>query len=121
MNNVSDNELYQKHLATIWGVKPLDELTNNEVEDAFDTLLHILPNNGKLYKYRSFEKEKFDWYYDALENGYLWFSQAEKLNDDFDTVLYFDTAIEAENIKNFLLQNPILYFKAVINMSDAMI
>ena len=112
------NNLYQKHIETIFGVKKIEEFSNEEVENAFDVLLHILPNGGKLYKYRSFEKGKFENYYNALENGYLWFPQADNLNDDFDTVLYFDPLVEAKNIRDYLLANSRLYFKAIVNYSS---
>ena len=112
------NSLYQKHIKTIFGINKIEEFSNEEVENAFNVLLQILPNEGKLYKYRSFEKGKFENYYDALEKGYLWFPQADNLNDDFDTVLYFDPLVEAENIRNYLLANPRLYFKAIVSYSS---
>ena len=90
MTKQKTDNLYQKHIETIFGVKKIEEFSNEEVENAFNVLLQILPNEGKLYKYRSFEKGKFENYYDALEKGYLWFPQADNLNDDFDTVLYFE-------------------------------
>ena len=117
MNDQRTVDLYQKHIETIFGIKKIDDFSNEEVEDAFSVLLEILPNEGKLYKYRSFEIGKFENYYDALENGYLWFPQAESLNDDFDTVLRFDPLTEAENIRDYLLANPRLYFKAIMTYS----
>lgn len=111
-------DLYQKHIETIFGVKKIGDFSDKETEQAFNVLLGILPNGGKLYKYRSFEKGKFKNYYEALKNGYLWFPQAENLNDDFDTVLRFDPITEAENIKNYLLSNPHLYFKAIMANSS---
>ena len=118
MTKQKTDNLYQKHIKTIFGVKKIEEFSNEEVENAFNVLLQILPNEGKLYKYRSFEKGKFENYYDALEKGYLWFPQADNLNDDFDTVLYFDPLVEAENIRNYLLANPRLYFKAIVSYSS---
>ena len=118
MNDQRTVDLYQKHIETIFGIKKIDDFSNEEVEDAFSVLLEILPNDGKLYKYRSFEIDKFENYYDALENGYLWFPQAESLNDDFDTVLRFDPLTEAENIRDYLLGNPQLYFKAIMTYSS---
>ena len=108
-------DLYQKHIETIFGVKKIDDFSDKETEQAFNVLLSILPNGGKLYKYRSFEKGKFENYYEAIKNGYLWFPQAENLNDDFDTVLRFDPITEAENIKNYLLGNPGLFLKAFMS------
>ncbi len=113
-----NKELYDNHIKNIFGVKKIEEFSEMEVDEAFNLLLQLLPNGGKLYKYRSFEKGKFENYYDALKSGYLWFPQADKLNDDFDTILYFDPCAEAENIKNYLLENPRLYFKAILSYSD---
>ena len=118
MTKQKTDNLYQKHIETIFGVKKIEDFSNEEVENAFNVLLQILPNEGKLYKYRSFEKGKFENYYDALEKGYLWFPQADNLNDDFDTVLYFDPLVEAENIRNYLLANHRLYFKAIVSYSS---
>ncbi len=111
-------ELYQKHIETIFGVKKIEDFSDEETEHAFENLLKVLPNGGKLYKYRSFEKGKFEYYYDALKNGYMWFPQADNLNDDFDTVLRFNPIVEAENIKNYLIANPRLYFKAIMTYSS---
>ena len=87
MNDQRTVDLYQKHIETIFCIKKIDDFSNEEVEDAFSVLLEILPNEGKLYKYRSFEIGKFENYYDALENGYL------------------------------CLANPRLYFKAIMTYS----
>ena len=62
MNNQRTVDLYQKHIETIFGIKKIDDFSNEEVEDAFSVLLEILPNEGKLYKYRSFEIGKFENY-----------------------------------------------------------
>lgn len=118
MTNQRTIDLYQKHIETIFGVKKIEEFSDAEVENAFENLLKILPNSGRLYKYRSFETDKFENYYNALKDGYLWFPQADNLNDDFDTVLRFDPLTEAENIRDYLLGNPQLYFKAIMTYSS---
>ena len=105
-------ELYHEHLKTFVEEKK-DGVSDEEVENAFDVLLNVLPNDGKLYKYRSFEPSNYDKYYSALKDGYLWFPNAEHLNDDLDTVIRFDPVTEAENIRNYLMANPELYFKAL--------
>ena len=98
----------------------IESFTDAEVEDAFDVLLTLLPNDGKLYKYRSIEKEAFDNYYKALEEGYLWIPPAETLNDDFDTILRFDPLVEAEHIRDYLLANPGLYVRALLRYDDTL-
>ena len=117
-STMRDQILYQKHLNTIFGSKSLDDFSNEETEKSFEVLLQILPNEGKLYKYRSFAKDKFDNYYDALEKGYLWFPCVLDLNDDLDTVLYYDPVVEVENIRNYLLKNPRLYISAILRCSE---
>lgn len=107
------DELYQEHLKTFVEEKK-DGFSDEEAENAFDVLLDVLPNDGKLYKYRSFEPSKFNNYYTALKDGYLWFPNANQLNDDLDSVLRFDPITEANNIRNYLLSNPRLYFKAMM-------
>ena len=107
-------ELYQEHLKTFIEEKK-DGYSDEEVEHAFSVLLDVLPNDGKLYKYRSFEPSKFENYYTALKDGYLWFPNADQLNDDLDTVIRFDPITEAENIRNYLMANPKLYFKALFH------
>ena len=114
MDEKKSTALYKNHIETIFGIKKIEDFSDEEVENAFNVLLQILPNNGKLYKYRSFENNKFENYYSALKNGYLWFPKADNLNDDFDTVLYFDPVQEAKNIRNYLLANPRLYFRAIV-------
>ena len=65
-------DLYQQHIETIFGVKKIKEFSNEEVENSFNVLLQILPNEGKLYKYRSFEKGKLGVYaYDSQKDEYF--------------------------------------------------
>ena len=55
-------------------------ITDEEVSDLFDELLKFLPNNGKLYKYKSLES----FHIDELEEKYIWLSSAKNLNDKKD-------------------------------------
>lgn len=50
------------------------------VEMLFSELLSVLPNNGKLYKYKALDS----FHIDELEEKYVWFSSATKLNDKKD-------------------------------------
>ena len=43
MNDQRTVDLYQKHIETIFGIKKIDDFSNEEVEDAFSVLLEILP------------------------------------------------------------------------------
>ena len=104
MTKQKTDNLYQKHIETIFGVKKIEEFSNEEVENAFNVLLQILPNEGKLYKYRSIEGKAFDNAFDSLENGYLWLPKAEDLNDDEDTTLFYDPLKSAEEIKDYLFR-----------------
>ena len=50
------------------------------IEMLFSELLSVLPNNGKLYKYKALDS----FHIDELEEKYVWFSSAVKLNDKKD-------------------------------------
>ena len=55
-------------------------LTEEVVNDLFKELLTVLPNKGKLYKYKALST----FHIDELEEKYIWFSSAKKLNDKKD-------------------------------------
>ena len=55
-------------------------LTEEKVNELFEELISILPNNGKLYKYKALKT----FHIDELEERYVWFSSAKNLNDKKD-------------------------------------
>ena len=74
--------------------------SEEEVEEIFARLLQCLPNDGKLYKYRSTEGEAY----------YLWMAKASTLNDDLDCVIRFDPIKEVERSRQMFLAEPWRYF-----------
>lgn len=69
-------------------------------------LLSFLPNNGRLYKYRSIEGEAFEYAYDGLKNGYIYMARANTLNDDLDSTLNFDVERDLERQMNLFVEKP---------------
>ncbi len=102
-------ELYKEHLEEMFGINILENYSEQEVERVLDRLLKCLPNNGKLYKYRSMEGQAFDYAFDGLEKGYLYMAKASTLNDDMDCTLVFDPEKEVVDMANDFLEKPWLY------------
>lgn len=75
------------------------QLTEEVVNDLFKELLTVLPNKGKLYKYKALST----FHIDELEEKYIWFSSAKKLNDKKDCAFNANTLKEVESIIKFLL------------------
>ena len=86
---MTKEELYQQHLNAMYSTNA-ETCSEEEVEEIFARLLQCLPNDGKLYKYRSIEGEAFAYALDGLQNKYLWMAKASSLNDDFDCSVRFD-------------------------------
>lgn len=63
------DELYEQHLQEVVGIRDIDNYPEKDVERVLDRLLQCLPNNGKLYKYRSIEGQSFDYAYDGLKKA----------------------------------------------------
>lgn len=64
------------------------------VEMIFSKLLSVLPNNGKLYKYKALDS----FHIDELEEKYVWFSSATKLNDKKDCTFNASAIEQMEEI-----------------------
>ncbi len=84
------DELYKEHLQEIFSIADIKTYSEEDIECVLDRLLKCLPNNGKLYKYRSIEGQGFDNAYDGLKNNYLWMAKANTLNDDFDCAINYN-------------------------------
>ena len=55
----------------------------------------------KLYNYRTItDKANFDFYFKALEEGYLWFADIKSLNDESDSMIYYDRKKEKNSLKS---------------------
>lgn len=80
----------------------IDDYSDEDVKRILERLVLCLPNNGKLYKYRPISGDTFEKAYDALENGYIWLSSADKLNDDEDCILFYDPKSEAVALEEYI-------------------
>ena len=111
---MNKEQLYQEHLDLMFGTTTLENLSESIVDDIITRIIDFLPNNGKLYKYRSIEGESFDYAYDGLKNGYLYMARANTLNDDFDSTLNFDAEKDANKQMELFLEKPWLYLEALV-------
>ena len=96
---------YEKHWQFIQNVHEIGDITKENLSAQFDVLLSCLPNNGKLYKYRSFCGKSFKYIYDALSNGYLWMPPANSLNDDSDSILTVNAIEDHKRFVNYILKD----------------
>ena len=51
--SMTKDELYEQHLQEVLSIAKIEDYSEEDVERVLDRLLQCLPNNGKLYKYRS--------------------------------------------------------------------
>ena len=107
--NKEQLQLYNEHLDEMFGVTTLNNLPENVIDEIIARILLFLPNDGKLYKYRSIEGESFEYAYDGLRSGYLYMARANTLNDDFDSTLNFDVEKDLNNQMNLFIKKPWLY------------
>jgi hypothetical protein len=114
----SIENLYQEHLSEMFSLNKIEDYSAEEIDRILDRILRCLPNKGKLYKYRSIDGDSFENAYDSLTNGYFWFSKACDLNDDEDTVLYYDPIKSVEEIQQYLEQHPVLLIKAMLDSPE---
>lgn len=104
-------QLYNEHLDVMFGPDNLDNLSEKQVDEIIERILSFLPNNGKLYKYRSIEGEAFEYAFDGLKQGYLYMARADSLNDDFDCSLNIDTKKNITKQIIMFKEKPWLFFE----------
>lgn len=109
-------ELYQQHLDALLTVN-MDSCSEEKVDEILTRLLQCLPNNGKLYKYRSIDGTAFDYAYDGLESGYLWMARADTVNDDFEGTLNFDLEEDIQAAKAEFLSQPWKYLNNLLQQN----
>ena len=109
---MSKEDAYKKHLDFMRTVTAWDDVTNYKVEEQYPLLFDFLPNDGKLYKYRSLQGKSFSHTYDALKNGYLWIPTADTLNDDFDSIILGDPFNQYRVLIDYICkdEDKLLYF-----------
>ena len=76
----------------------------------YEELLQVLPNKGKLYKYKALST----FHIDELEEKYVWFSAAKQLNDNKDCTFNANSLKEIESMVKFFLTDD-NYRKTLVN------
>ena len=95
---MADNA-YKKYEKKLYSYADNALLTEEIVNELFDELLSVMPNKGKLYKY----KDLSTFHIDELEEKYVWFSSAKKLNDKKDCAFNANSLKEIETMVKFFL------------------
>lgn len=99
MTNKNACDMYQEK---VFLLGDLSTITDEQVDSLFSELLSLLPNRGKLYKYKSLK----NFHFDELSDKYVWFSSACCLNDNKDYSFNFNLLEDIEKIvKYFLTDN----------------
>lgn len=96
---------YKEHIQFTNKLKDEESLNNEESIIAFKRLLDILPNKGKLYKYKSGKGKSFLNTYKSLKEGYIWMTNVLDFNDRFDSTINFDYNIECDKLAKYLRNN----------------
>lgn len=94
------DKAYNEYEKKLYSIPDRKIFTPKIVNELFDDLLRILPNNGKLYKYKALKT----FHIDELEKKYIWFSSAKQLNDKKDCTFNANSLEEQEKIVKFLCQ-----------------
>lgn len=92
------DKAYNEYEKKLYSIPDRQIFAPKIVNELFDDLLRILPNNGKLYKYKALKT----FHIDELENKYIWFSSAKQLNDKKDCTFNANSLEEQEKIVTFL-------------------
>lgn len=96
----------------------IEEFDDKKMMSMLQRVLSFLPNGGKLYKYRSIDDPSFTNTYNSLNDGYIWLSAASELNDDEDTVLYYNPEAECEQLRDYLFSHPYLVLRMAYKTKD---
>lgn len=95
-----DKKLYREYEIKL-NKLTLNDLRSAQVVDSmFSQLLSLLPNDGKLYKYKALDT----FHIDELQEKYIWFSSAKNLNDNKDCTFNENSQLEFEKIVKLLMR-----------------
>lgn len=110
-----ESKAYEEHLKEMTSSILIDDYSDEQIENIFNRLLDALPNNGKLYKYKSVSDDKtFTELYDSLSKGYIFLANPSSMNDDLDGTLYYDEE-SLEEASNYIRTHPHLLFRWLIS------
>lgn len=94
-----DKKSYSEYEEKLYSFTDNAEFTEEIVNELFNELLTVLPNDGKLYKYKALDT----FHIDELKEKYVWFSSAKDLNDDKDCTFNANCLKEIDSLVKFLL------------------
>ncbi|MBQ2710925.1 MAG: DUF2971 domain-containing protein [Clostridia bacterium] len=95
------NNAYKEYEKMLYSYANESILSEDVVNELFSELLKVLPNNGKLYKYKALST----FHLDELEDKYVWFSSAKNLNDKKDCTFNVLFPKEMEALVKFFLKD----------------
>lgn len=107
---MSYEEKYKEYEEKLYAMTDASGVLEDKVNTMFSELLTILPNGGKLYKYKSLES----FHIDELTDKYLWFSSAKSLNDNKDCMFNANYLKEIDSLVRFFLKDN-NYRKTLVN------
>ena len=94
-----NSKLYKDYEEKLYSLSDGTIMTDKLVNELYDNLLAVLPNGGKLYKYKALE----GFHIDELEEKYIWFSSAKNLNDNKDCAFNANSLKQMEELVKFFL------------------
>ena len=97
----------------------IDKLSESQVDGWLNWNISRIPNNGKLYRYRSLNN--FDLEIEAIKDKYLWLSSPSSFNDRKDATIFIDRGEEEKRLTRWFENNklPILKYILKSMVSDA--
>lgn len=98
---MKSNQIYKDYEDELHKLTDVLKVDDSMAESMFSKLLIILPNTGKLYKYKSLGS----FHVDELKDKYVWFSSANNLNDNKDCTLNVNAEYETESLLRFFLKD----------------
>lgn len=98
---MAKNQAYKEYEEKLCSIIDASKLNEDDIRALFSELLSVLPNGGKLYKYKSLDS----FHVDELEEKYVWFSSAKHLNDNKDCTFNANVLQEMDAIVKFFLKD----------------
>ena len=98
---MAKNQAYKEYEEKLYAVTDASRLCEDDVKALFSELISVLPNGGKLYKYKSLDS----FHIDEFEEKYVWFSSAKHLNDNKDCTFNANVLQEMEKLIRFFLKD----------------
>ena len=92
----------------------ITSLSEEQTDIYLSMLIDSLPNDGKLYKYRSILKPGYDYVLESIRDGYIWVADVESLNDRKDSSIIVDREKDADELEAFFEGNKIQILRRIL-------